>query len=146
MGNLANLKPWAPGQSGNPLGRRSDRALVDHVLKSTKGGAELGDLLLNIARNGKRDCDRLDAATVLLDRCFGKIAPADRDSLLESLKGAREIRFSASFGPTRRAPGGEAKDDTVEVAAQRVDTDAPESDAADAETPETPAETPAENT
>jgi hypothetical protein len=144
MGQISNLKPWAPGQSGNPLGRRSDKTLVDHVLASTRDGAELGDLLLDIARKGKRDCDRIDACDVLLDRCFGKIAPADRDSLLGTLtRGAGAIQFSAVFGPRDRAPGVESTDEAVEVeavevAAHRVDTDAPD----DAESAETPVESP----
>jgi hypothetical protein len=132
---LANLRPWQPGQSGNPLGRRSDKSLVDHVLASTKGGAELGDLLLNIARNGKRDTDRIEAANALLDRCFGKIAPADRDSLLGALTGVRgEVQFRASFGPRDAARGG-VDGAIVETEAQRVDADPAESDAPDAETP-----------
>jgi hypothetical protein len=138
---------WKPGcPSPNPQGRRSDKTLVDHVLAATRDGAELGDLLLSIARHAKRDTDRIEAATVLLDRCYGKIAPGDRDSLFESLKGAREvIRFAASFGPPTAR--GEATDDAVEVEAvveadsHRVDMDAAESDAADAaDTPETPVE------
>jgi len=136
---LANLRPWQPGQSGNPLGRRSDKTLVDHVLTSTKGGAELGDLLLSIARNGKRDTDRIEACDVLLDRCFGKIAPADRPSLFGALQGATGIQFVASFGQ-RRAPGDESVvevEAVVEADSHRVDMDAPDDAESDAEIVET---------
>jgi hypothetical protein len=133
---------WKPGcPSPNPQGRRSDKSLVDHVLASTRDGAELGDILLSIARTAKRESDRIEAACALLDRVYGKIA-ADRDSLFGALtRGASEITFAAAFGPRRGEV--EAKDDAVEVEAveaieQRVDTDAAESDAADAETPESP--------
>jgi hypothetical protein len=137
---------WKPGcPSPNPQGRRSDKSLVDHVLQETRDGAELGDILLNLARHAKRESDRIEAANALLDRCFGKIAPADRDSPFGTLThGASEIRFAASFGPPRRAPGVESTDDTIEVAANHIDGDdaqPPESPVADpAETPETPVE------
>ena len=142
---LANLRPWQPGQSGNPLGRRSDKTLVDHVLASTRGGAELGDILLSIARTGRREKDRIEACDVLLDRLYGKVSAEDQPALFGALRGATELRFSAAFGP-RRAPGDEAIDggvvevEAIEAEASRVDAEGTaESDAADAETPvETP--------
>jgi len=46
-----NLRPWKPGQSGNPSGRpKGTRDLAGYVLEPTDGGKELVDALLSIAR------------------------------------------------------------------------------------------------
>ena len=95
-----NLIPFRfqPGQSGNPSGRRSDKSLVDYVLKTTRGGVELADALLDIARSARKASDRIDAIQVLLDRCYGKVPSSDRPSLL--------IRVVASPAiETRNLPG-----------------------------------------
>jgi hypothetical protein len=50
-GDFANLRPWRPGETGNPGGRRL--ALVNlalEVRRATRGGRELVDLQLSIAR------------------------------------------------------------------------------------------------
>ena len=123
---LSNLRPWKPGQSGNPLGRRSDKSLVDRVLKDTENGAELGSILLDIARHGRRDTDRIEAASILLDRCFGKLPTVDHASLFSNLLGG-EIKFAGSFGGSfqnRTDADGDASDAAVEVEAQRVEGDA----------------------
>lgn len=46
------------------------------MLKETRDGKELGDLLLNIARNAQQDRDKLEAIKILLDRLFGRADPA----------------------------------------------------------------------
>ena len=46
-----NLRPWQPGQSGNPSGRpKGTRDLAGYVLETTDGGKELVDALVSIAR------------------------------------------------------------------------------------------------
>ena len=85
-----NLRPWKPGQSGNPSGRpKGTRDLADYVLETTDGGKELVDVLVSIARGGMpnvpvqessrprkdqqvRPADQLKAIEMLLDRGFGR--------------------------------------------------------------------------
>ena len=46
-----NLRPWKPGQSGNPSGRpKGTRYLAGYVLETTDVGKELVDALVSIAR------------------------------------------------------------------------------------------------
>jgi hypothetical protein len=77
-GNPTTLKSWRPGQSGNPAGRRSDKRLVRYLLKETRNGEELAEILLRIARSAPRYGDKLEALKVLLDRLFGRVPFSDR--------------------------------------------------------------------
>jgi len=121
-------------------------ARPSHALKSTRNGLELVEQLLDLMRHAKAEKTRLAATCELWDRVYGRVPAGERPSLFGELThgGVGELRFEASFGPPRRAPGEEAKDDTIEVEAvveadsHRVDADGAESDAADAETPDSP--------
>ena len=59
------------GQGGNPHGRRSDKAFAARVLKETKGGQELAQILRDITRQPPRMRERALACKLLLDRLFG---------------------------------------------------------------------------
>ena len=101
--SLANLRPWLPGQSPNPGGRPKDRNLVDHILRETHGGEELGQMLLDIARNVRyKAADRTHAIEVMLDRLFGRTVPSDRAGLLDDADlPAQRINFHVILGPDR---------------------------------------------
>ena len=85
-------KRWKPGQSGNPLGRASDRGLVATILRETEGGAKLAlkllDVLDNPSKYRARACDVIEAAKTLHDWAFG---PINRALLSELSKGATEV-------------------------------------------------------
>lgn len=98
-GNIANLRPWRPGESGNPGGRPSDREAVQHALRKTRGGIELVDHYLDLARHARKENLRLDALNALWDRVFGRPpSGADHAALLGALRGTTEVHFRATFG------------------------------------------------
>ncbi len=79
-------KPFPKGTSGNPGGR--PRGLAAYVRENTDGGAEIVDLMLGVMRGDviggqvPRVRDRMDAATWLADRAFGKaVAQLETKSL-----------------------------------------------------------------
>lgn len=43
-GNVANLRPWQPGQSGNPKGRRKGQSLVAELWKELAAKADEGGI------------------------------------------------------------------------------------------------------
>ena len=69
-------KPFPKGVSGNPGGR--PRGLAAYVRESTGNGQEMVDLMTSIMRGetidgaAPRIRDRMDAASWLADRAFGK--------------------------------------------------------------------------
>ena len=81
----SGLRPWQPGESGNPSGRpKGTRDLANLVLESTDSGGELVAALLAIVRGELptfpgvaksqvvRVSDQLKAVEILMDRAFGK--------------------------------------------------------------------------
>ena len=61
-----------PGQSGNPGGRPA--GFHNYIQERTGDGSELTDFVLSVFRgeNGSSTKERMDAATWLADRGFGK--------------------------------------------------------------------------
>jgi hypothetical protein len=81
-------RPFPPGVSGNPGGR--PRGFVAAIREQTRDGEELVDFMLRVLRGQLPDVrlrDRLDAATWLTDRAFGRprqIEPPDEKPQGES--------------------------------------------------------------
>lgn len=74
--SLANLRPWKPGQSGNPLGKAG--VFGRRVRHATRQGRDVLDFLLAVMRDEKEATrHRLQAASMLLERGFGRVHPAD---------------------------------------------------------------------
>ena len=79
-------KPFPKGVSGNPGGR--PRGLAAYVRENTDGGEEIIELMVSVMRGDviggqvPRIRDRMDAATWLADRAFGKaVAQVETKSL-----------------------------------------------------------------
>lgn len=69
--NTSGLKPWQPGQSGNPGGRpKGTKELTELCRDMTRDAI---DTLASIMRNPKSPApSRVSAATTLLERGWGK--------------------------------------------------------------------------
>ena len=72
---------FVPGQSGNPGGRPV--GFHNYIQERTADGSELTDFVLSVFRgeNGASTKERMDAATWLADRGFGKPAPVRDDDV-----------------------------------------------------------------
>jgi hypothetical protein len=93
--SLANLRPFAPGQSGNPGGRpKKAKAAAD---KAADHASEAIDALLEVLRDETAPhASKVSAATQILDRGIGRsIQPVDvehRHTLSDELENIiREI-------------------------------------------------------
>lgn len=86
------IKPWKPGQSGNPAGR--PRGIASAVRAATSSEERVASLL-EIADHGKRDTDRIAANALLLAYGYGKpsatTAPEGYD-ILEADEITRELQ------------------------------------------------------
>jgi len=85
-GNPRNLKPFQPGQSGNPGDRpKGTHALATLILEVTQDGEELVRFFMavfagrNVLGRTARLSDRIKAAEWLTDRGWGK-APQTMDA------------------------------------------------------------------
>ena len=99
-GGTANLKPWKPGQSGNPQGRPKGIAAV---VKDRVEPSELVDILLDAARDPRaKVSERIAAVRELADRGWGK-APAFAAIELSAI--AAEVQLIADeLAARRKAP------------------------------------------
>ena len=63
---------FVPGQSGNPGGRPA--GFHNYIQERTSDGSELTDFVLSVFRGENASCikERMEAATWLADRGFGK--------------------------------------------------------------------------
>src|SRR5215472_8733707 len=84
---LANLRPFKPGQSGNPGGR--SRAQIDVRNAARKHTQAAIDTLVLVMRNGKPS-EAAMAANSLLDRGWGKPRQAV-DAAIDDRRDVREL-------------------------------------------------------
>jgi hypothetical protein len=71
VSRLRGLRPFPPGQSGNPGGR--PRGFATYIRARTEDGQTLVDYVLGVFADQTQDAKlRLEAATWLADRGFGK--------------------------------------------------------------------------
>lgn len=95
-------RPFLKGVSGNPGGR--PRGFVQAIREATRDGEELVRFMVRVLRGqvrGVRVRDRLEAASWLADRAFGKpVAAAEPQPDVSALLAA--LRGDASPGDSNR--------------------------------------------
>jgi hypothetical protein len=85
-GRVENLRPFKPGQSGNPGGR--PKGLVSRIREQTRDGAEIADYMLGVFRDGEQPTKiRLEAAAWLADRGFGRAIQPTREEFVDVPEG-----------------------------------------------------------
>jgi hypothetical protein len=68
---VKNLRPWKPGESGNPAGR--PKGIAKAVRERVPDPAALVDVLLEVANDPRaKPLERISAVRELLDRGYGK--------------------------------------------------------------------------
>jgi len=86
-GGTANLRPWKPGQSGNPSGRPKGIAAI---VKDKVDPGWMVDVLVDVAQDSRaKPSERIAAVRELADRGWGK-APA-----FAAIEGADPLELSA---------------------------------------------------
>jgi hypothetical protein len=98
-----NLKPFKPGQSGNPAGRPKMPKDLKEAFKAASPKA-LEILKKILADPAAKDNDRLRAAEIILDRAYGKPAQAvdittDAVTIKETLNERLEVVSRALTAP-----------------------------------------------
>lgn len=110
---MGNLRPFQPGQSGNPGGRPKG---IASAVKGKVSADELADIFLSVALDSRaKPMERIAAARELADRGWGKAPafaaieghdPLELDATLEALQGLTdELRARRD---AREAPTGSA--------------------------------------
>ena len=131
--SLANLRPWQPGQSGNPLGRPATRSLIkalrqklDVVDESGKTGAErLSEKLIELAMDGDtaalRECfDRIEGkpiqanVNVTIDESFQRLSD---DEFTEVVERERQRRAAVPRIQVEQIPGSAPRPATIALRA-----------------------------
>lgn len=108
---------WKKGQTGNPGGR--PKGLASSIREATRDGAELKEILLEVARSKDHRNDRLRAVELLLQRGWGK-APEIQltgelsDEHVEALTGVDVSELVGAL-KTLRAPSSLVVDSTAVV-------------------------------
>ena len=102
--NIAKLSPWKKGVSGNPGGRPAVPEDVKEALRAASPQAVA--TLVGIMLNGKSEDTRVKAASIILDRAYGKaVAAVDvrvtdtataHLQILEEIRARRQERLAAS--------------------------------------------------
>lgn len=65
---------FVKGKSGNPGGRKKGSGEISRFIKSkTRDCREIAERMLEIARTGKEESDRIRALAWLTDRAIGKV-------------------------------------------------------------------------
>jgi hypothetical protein len=68
--------------SGNPGGRPSSRGLIARIREETRDGEEIADFMLSVFRDaGASRRDRMEAASWLTDRAYGRAAQTVRQEV-----------------------------------------------------------------
>jgi hypothetical protein len=112
-GGVANLRPWAKGQSGNPAGRPKGIAAI---VKDKVDPGWMVDVLVDVAQDSRaKPSERIAAVRELADRGWGK-APA-----FAAIEGADPLELSAIAQ--------EVQSIADELAARRDAREAPTGDA-----------------
>ena len=105
------LRPWKPGQSGNPGGLSGRYGAVVHLAREVS--PEIMRQLIEIATDsGEETRARIVAMTAILDRAFGKVKearPGDGVPTItidsETVSDAQLERLEAAAREMRRAQG-----------------------------------------
>jgi hypothetical protein len=113
----SNLKPWKPGQSGNPRGR--PKGFASKIREQTRNGEELVEFALEVWRDASKTLkERWPAFVWLSEYAYGKaptFAPIEEGDPLELDGYDRAIREIVDELAARREAGapGEAEARTV---------------------------------